>query len=118
MGVVAASEERWIEPFSGLRPRVFARLVRQVEREGADVRRGRPWSLSLAGRRTVGAGHVRQFVAVQDGRCASRARRDPRSCAAWVPPVAGIRRGAAFLGRDDGPHRRAVPGDRRRTSIG
>lgn len=37
-----------MEPFSGLRPRVFARLVRQLEREGADAPRpGRPWSLPL-----------------------------------------------------------------------
>lgn len=51
MGVVTAAEECWIEPFSGLRPRVFSRLVRQLEREGADaVRRGRPWSLPLADR--------------------------------------------------------------------
>ncbi len=62
--------------------------------------------------------HVRQFVAVRDGRSASRARSDPRSCEAWVRPVAGIRRGAALLGRDDGPHRRAVLGGRRRPSIG
>ncbi|GAA2170532.1 MULTISPECIES: transposase [Glycomyces] len=51
MDVVTAAEERWIEPFSGLLPRVFARLVRQLEREGADLpRRGRPWSLPLADR--------------------------------------------------------------------
>lgn len=51
MGVVTASEECWIEPFSGLLRRVFDRLVRQLEREGADAaRRGRPWSLTLADR--------------------------------------------------------------------
>jgi hypothetical protein len=49
--VVTASQESWIEPFSGLRPRVFAKLVRQLRREGADAPRpGRPWSLSLADR--------------------------------------------------------------------
>jgi hypothetical protein len=51
MCVVTAAAECWIEPFSGLRPRLFASLVRQLEREGADVsRRGRPWSLPLADR--------------------------------------------------------------------
>jgi hypothetical protein len=46
MGVVTAAKESWIEPFSGLRPRVFATLVCQMEREGADAPRlGRPWSL-------------------------------------------------------------------------
>jgi hypothetical protein len=51
VGVLTASEACWIEPFSGLRPRVFARLVRELEREGADAPRpGRPWSLPLADR--------------------------------------------------------------------
>ncbi|GAA2147290.1 hypothetical protein J2S68_002249 [Glycomyces algeriensis] len=51
MGVVTASEECWIEPFSGLTPGVFSRLVRQLEREGVNAPRpGRPWSLPLADR--------------------------------------------------------------------
>jgi hypothetical protein len=49
--VVTAAEASWIEPFSGLQPRLFTRLVRQLEREGAEApRRGRPWSLPLADR--------------------------------------------------------------------
>lgn len=51
MGLVTVADESWIEPFSGLRPRIFAKLVRQVERDGAGAPcRGRPWSLLLADR--------------------------------------------------------------------
>jgi hypothetical protein len=51
VGVVTASESGWIEPFSGLRPRAFARLVRELEREGVNAPRpGRPWGLPLADR--------------------------------------------------------------------
>ncbi|PRY57180.1 DDE superfamily endonuclease [Glycomyces artemisiae] len=40
-----------MELFSGLRPRVFAKLVRQLRREGADPwSRGRPWSLDFEDR--------------------------------------------------------------------
>ncbi|SDC95643.1 Helix-turn-helix of DDE superfamily endonuclease [Glycomyces harbinensis] len=48
---MTAAEASWIEPFSGLQPRLFTRLVRQLERDGAEaLRRGRPWSLPLADR--------------------------------------------------------------------
>lgn len=51
MCVVTAFEASWIEPFSGLPPRTFAKLVRQMEREGADApRKGRPWGLPFADR--------------------------------------------------------------------
>lgn len=51
VGVITAAEECWIEPFSGLRPRVFAKLVRALERAGADAAGpGRPWGLPLADR--------------------------------------------------------------------
>jgi hypothetical protein len=51
VGIVTAAETYWIEPFLGLRPRQFAKLVRQLVREGAEVPRpGRPWSLPLADR--------------------------------------------------------------------
>ncbi|MFJ6650331.1 transposase [Streptomyces sp. NPDC091290] len=50
-GVITASESSWIAPFTGLSPRVFAKLMRQLRREGGDVcRRGRPWSLPLEDR--------------------------------------------------------------------
>lgn len=40
-----------VELFSGLRPSLFARLVRQLRREGADpALKGRPWGLSFADR--------------------------------------------------------------------
>jgi hypothetical protein len=40
-----------VELFSGLRPRVFAKLVRQLRREGADPwSRGRAWSLGFEDR--------------------------------------------------------------------
>jgi hypothetical protein len=50
VGVVTAAEACWIEPFS-VRPRAFAKLVRQLRRDGAEARRrGRPWSLPLEDR--------------------------------------------------------------------
>lgn len=49
-GVITASQPSWIPPFSGLSPRGFGTLVRQLRREGANaVRRGRP-SLPLGDR--------------------------------------------------------------------
>ncbi|MCQ4079693.1 transposase [Streptomyces sp. RB6PN25] len=50
-GVITASEPSWIEPFSGLSPRAFGKLVTVLRREGADAPgRGRPWSLPLEDR--------------------------------------------------------------------
>ncbi|UQI45957.1 transposase [Streptomyces sp. HU2014] len=50
-GVITASERSWIAPFTGLSPRCFGKLVTVLRREGADqVRRGRPWSLTLEDR--------------------------------------------------------------------
>lgn len=47
-GVITTSEPSWIAPFSGLRPRLFGKLVTVLRREGADaVRKGRPWRLPL-----------------------------------------------------------------------
>ncbi|AYG78428.1 hypothetical protein DWB77_00535 [Streptomyces hundungensis] len=41
----------WIAPFTGLSPRVFFKLMKQLRREGGDVpARGRPWKLSLEDR--------------------------------------------------------------------
>ncbi|MEV4429758.1 transposase [Streptomyces sp. R-07] len=49
--VITASQPSWIPPFTGLSPRGFGTLLRQLRREGADaVRRGRPWSLPLEDR--------------------------------------------------------------------
>jgi hypothetical protein len=49
--VITASEPSWIAPFAGLSPRRFGKLVTALRREGADeVRRGRPWGLSLEDR--------------------------------------------------------------------
>ncbi|MFI6495611.1 transposase [Streptomyces sp. NPDC050564] len=50
-GVITASEPSWIAPFTGVSPRCFTKLVTALRREGVDeVRRGRPWSLSLEDR--------------------------------------------------------------------
>lgn len=50
-GVITASVPSWIEPFTGLTPRCFAKLVAEVRREqAADQQRGRPWSLPLEDR--------------------------------------------------------------------
>src|SRR3954447_17488652 len=52
--VITAAEPSWIEPFTGLRPAQFRKLVRTVAVRGgaeiADGRRGRQWSLVLADR--------------------------------------------------------------------
>jgi hypothetical protein len=52
--VLSASRPELIEPFTGLSPRTFRRLVAQVERRGgrlvADRVNGRQWSLPLADR--------------------------------------------------------------------
>ncbi|MEV8562890.1 transposase [Streptomyces sp. NPDC051917] len=50
-GVITASEPSWIAPFTGVSPRCFTKLVTALRRQGVDeVRRGRPWSLSLEDR--------------------------------------------------------------------
>ncbi len=50
-GVITASEPSWIDPFTGLSPRCFRKLVTALRREGGDgVRRGRPWSPPLEDR--------------------------------------------------------------------
>ena len=49
--MITASEPSWIAPFTGMSPRCFTKLVTALRREGLDeVRRGRPWSLSLEDR--------------------------------------------------------------------
>ncbi|MGW1145837.1 transposase family protein [Streptomyces sp. NPDC002454] len=59
-GVITASEPSWITPFTGLRPRAFAKLVAVLRREGADsVRKGRPWSLPLEDRALLVAAYWR-----------------------------------------------------------
>ncbi|MCX4816670.1 transposase [Streptomyces prunicolor] len=50
-GVITASVPSWIEPFTGLSSRCFAKLVASVRRElSVDQQRGRPWSLTLEDR--------------------------------------------------------------------
>ncbi|MBC9719574.1 transposase [Streptomyces sp. TRM66268-LWL] len=50
-GVITASEPSWIGPFSGLSPRRFGKLVACVRRATTgELRRGRPWGLSLEDR--------------------------------------------------------------------
>jgi hypothetical protein len=50
-GLITASEPSWIAPFTGLSPRQFGKLVTAMRSEGTDqVRKGRPWSLSLEDR--------------------------------------------------------------------
>jgi hypothetical protein len=52
--VITAGERSWIEPFTGLSPAQFRKLVRTVAARGgdevADGRPGRQWSLQLADR--------------------------------------------------------------------
>ncbi|WP_432574035.1 transposase [Kineococcus sp. SYSU DK005] len=51
MGVISASQASWIEPFTGISPQAFARLLTQLRRAGADgPGRGRPWKLPLQDR--------------------------------------------------------------------
>jgi hypothetical protein len=49
-GVITAGDPKWIEPFSGLTPQQFAKLVALVRRRDGDVQRGRPWRLPLENR--------------------------------------------------------------------
>jgi hypothetical protein len=50
-GLITASEPSWIAPFTGLSPRQFGKLVTAMRSEGTgQVRKGRPWSLTLADR--------------------------------------------------------------------
>ncbi|CAL9452278.1 IS5 family transposase IS112 [Streptomyces sp. enrichment culture] len=58
-GVITASEPSWIAPFTGLSPRLFQKLVTGLRREGADARRGRPWSLPLEDRALLVAAYWR-----------------------------------------------------------
>ncbi|MFG2526372.1 transposase [Streptomyces sp. NPDC048527] len=59
-GVITASEPTWIAPFSGLSPRVFGKLVKQLRREEADAPvRGRPWKLPLEDRLLLVAAYWR-----------------------------------------------------------
>ncbi|MEV2279448.1 transposase [Nocardiopsis sp. NPDC049922] len=47
-GLISAADATMVELFSGLKPRQFAKLVRQLRREGADpAARGRPWKLAF-----------------------------------------------------------------------
>jgi hypothetical protein len=49
--VISAADETMVELFSGLSARQPAKLVRQLQREGADpALRGRPWKLDFADR--------------------------------------------------------------------
>jgi hypothetical protein len=49
-GVISADDPKWIEPFVGLSPAQFNRLVALVRRRGGDIQRGRPWLLPLEDR--------------------------------------------------------------------
>ncbi|THV39752.1 transposase family protein [Glycomyces buryatensis] len=51
VGVISAADETMVLLFSGLNPRLFAKLVRQLRREGADpALKGRPWKLTFEDR--------------------------------------------------------------------
>src|SRR5690606_27568394 len=45
--VISASDVAWIEPFAGVAPHAFSRLVAQLREAGVDKGRGRPWELGL-----------------------------------------------------------------------
>lgn len=49
-GVMSADDPKWIEPFTGLSPAQFNRLVALVRRRGGAIQRGRPWRLPLEDR--------------------------------------------------------------------
>lgn len=50
VGVISADDPEWIEPFAGLSPVRFSRLVALVRRRGGDIQRGWPWRLPLEDR--------------------------------------------------------------------
>ncbi|MFD7026418.1 transposase [Streptomyces sp. NPDC059917] len=111
-GVIMASEPSWIVPFTGLSPQLFRKLITVLRHEGADeVRRGRPWSLSLV---VVIDADSRQVVLV--GRPMPGNRND---CKAWSESGAKAAVGGTTTIADGGypgtgliiPHRRPAGGD-------
>jgi hypothetical protein len=96
--VISVSDVAWIEPFAGVAPHAFSRLVAQLREAGVDKGRGRPWKLGLEDRVLLVAAYWRTNLALRQ-----------------LAPLFGVSKSAA--GRmiaDLGPHlaltRRAVPG--------
>jgi hypothetical protein len=64
--VISAAEKSWIEPFTGLAPCTLGRLIRSLERSGADAPRpGHPWGLALADRVLLVAAYWRTNLTVR-----------------------------------------------------
>ncbi|MTG91055.1 transposase [Cellulosimicrobium sp. BIT-GX5] len=96
--VISASDVAWIEPFAGVAPHAFSRLVAQLREAGVDKGRGRPWKLGLEDRVLLVAAYWRTNLTLRQ-----------------LAPLFGVSKSAA--GRmiaDLGPRlaltRRAVPG--------
>jgi hypothetical protein len=65
-GVISAADEMIVELFSGLSARQFAKLVRQLRREGAEPPlKGRPWKLAFEGRVLLVAAYWRTNLTIR-----------------------------------------------------
>jgi len=88
-GVISAADEMIVELFSGLSARQFAKLVRQLRREGAEPPlKGRPWKLAFEGRVLLVAAYwrtnltIRQIAALFG---TSKVEGGPQRCPRRVP---------------------------------
>lgn len=88
-GVISAADEMIVELFSGLSARQFAKLVRQLRREGAEPPlKGRPWKLAFEGRVLLVAAYwrtnltIRQIAALFG---TSKVEGGPQRCPRSVP---------------------------------
>ena len=103
MQVITAREASWIEPFTGLTPAQFRKLVRTVTVRGgaeiADGRPGRQWSLELADRVLLVAAYWRTNLTMRQ-----------------IGPLFGVSHSAAHRVIDSlGPLLALAPVRRRRT---
>jgi hypothetical protein len=65
-GVISAADEMIVELFSGLSARQFAKLVRQLRREGAEPPlKGRPWKLAFEDRVLLVAAYWRTNLTIR-----------------------------------------------------
>jgi hypothetical protein len=101
--VISASRREWIEPFTGLTPAQFRKLVRTVAVRGgqeiADGRPGRPWALELADRVLLVAAYWRTNLTMRQ-----------------IGPLFGVSHSAAHRVIDSlGPLLALAPVRRRRT---
>jgi hypothetical protein len=87
-GVISAADEMIVELFSGLSARQFAKLVRQLRREGAEPPlKGRPWKLAFEDRVLLVAAYWRTNLTIrQIAACSGPRNRQPTGLSMTSPP--------------------------------